>query len=1406
MFFFFMRRVPSGGRIPRASCDHWRASLLCWLVLALLPAARGDVLYLNTAERADPERFAESGFEFGEEIVLAGEGTHVVTNFLHEFFGYGSDFTANQVEMALRFYGNDGLNGMPGSLLYDSGFFHIPATGPAGSVISHAGLQVAVPRSFTWTVTFRGLSSSLVGLQSGGLDLYRFPTVGQTYDDYWERSGPAGAWVLRAPAPGQPAINFGCEVQGTFTGAPTITRPPQEQSGRLGQAATFEVVALGTAPLTYQWQREGTNLPGATAATLLLTNLAFTDAASYRVIVANGLGSVTSAPVRLRVELPLLYDNTSERATPERFAQSGHELGEEIILAGNGTSHVVTNFLYEFFGHGPDFTNGNVSIALRFYANDGPGGVPGTLLYDSGYYPIPATGPSGSVISYAGLSVSVPRSFTWAVQFQGLTSGAGGLQAAGLDLYRIPSIGQTYDDYWERSAPGGTWELRAPAPGQPAINFGCQVAGLYEGAPVFTVMPEDRQALVGRSATLSAYALGSAPLAYQWRKDGNPISGATNGHLTLVNLGLGDSGVYSVRASNPQGTALSPGATLTVLASDAEPPVAHCPAAIIVATPGGGCASNVTFTATVSDNLPEATIACVPASGSSFAKGTTTVVCTATDTSGNTNACSFTVTVNDVEPPAIGPCPPNLAVGTTVVTYAVPGATDTCAPAPTVACVPPSGSSFPAGATVVMCTATDAAGNTNACTFTVTVTPVPPPGLPALVRLDFNENGGVYAANGGTLGGSLVRSVPIPAWTVNAPPGFGSALDYGTTPGNYGVDSVGVLTGLGNLLRFTITGWVNNRSSSTGSGGNRVVRWFTSGGHGVDLVYRSDGSLDLGINAFPNSSARSSSGRIPTSSSAAAGNWRFFAVTYDATLARDQVRYYFGSPTANATFDRAVSVTAGPVGPNVGILTIGAVNPPARLGSMDRMFRGLIDQVAIFDTVLSPADLVTVQRDRPVVNVVAIDAAAAEPGTDTGTFRLTRSGATAAPLTVSLLWNGTAVNGVDYQARPASAVIPAGSSFVDLTIVPTDDAFYDPETVTLSLVASSAYGIGIPSTATVVLSDNDVLIQPVPLVHLRLNENAGTATANAGSLGGVFNRTTPVPAWTPNTPPGVGGASAVDFGTTVGNYGIDSPGALAGLGNLPRFTITGWLNNRSASTGSGGNRIARNYVSGAHGIDLVYRNDGSLDLGVNAFPNSAARSSAGRIPASSTAAAGNWRFFAVTYDSTLPSGQVRYYFGSATADAALDVTRTYAAGAVGPNVGALSFGHVNLPARTGAQDRMFRGLLDEVAVFGAALTAPEIVARQRGTTPLPRLLPDNPGSLLQPVAGLAIEVDYGLARLRWPAQAGQLYQVEFRDGLEGRGWEILAPEHPAEGAMGTLEDKVAGWPGRFYRVLRLGLP
>ena len=103
----------------------------------------------------------------------------------------------------------------------------------------------------------------------------------------------------------------------------------------------------------------------------------------------------------------------------------------------------------------------------------------------------------------------------------------------------------------------------------------------------------------------------------------------------------------------------------------------------------------------------------------------------------------------------------------------------------------------------------------------------------------------------------------------------------------------------------------------------------------------------------------------------------------------------------------------------------------------------------------------------PVVSVVAFDAAASETGPDLGTFRFTRTGSPASPLTVTYVVTGTATNGTDYQAIPLTVTFLAGQATVDVFVIPMADGIAEGvETVIVTLTDGATYDLGAPATAT----------------------------------------------------------------------------------------------------------------------------------------------------------------------------------------------------------------------------------------------------------------------------------------------------------------------------------------------------
>lgn len=165
---------------------------------------------------------------------------------------------------------------------------------------------------------------------------------------------------------------------------------------------------------------------------------------------------------------------------------------------------------------------------------------------------------------------------------------------------------------------------------------------------------------------------------------------------------------------------------------DAEDPVVLCPTDITVDVDPGVCGADVTYALpTVTDNCPAPSAPALDsglASGSTFPVGTTTNTYSSTDGAGNTSSCSFNVTVNDNEAPTIT-CPPDQTVDNdpgscdAVATYPPPTIGDNCpAPiGPTLVSGGASGDAFPVGTSTITYSVEDASGNTNNCTFSITV-------------------------------------------------------------------------------------------------------------------------------------------------------------------------------------------------------------------------------------------------------------------------------------------------------------------------------------------------------------------------------------------------------------------------------------------------------------------------------------------------------------------------------------------------------------------------------------------------------------------------------------------------------------------------------------------------------------
>jgi hypothetical protein len=207
------------------------ASITAVAALGFLTAnAQSQVLYQDTTTfLGDNLNFGEA--EVGNEISLDGtSATYLITSFIYQF-DFVSDSGSgvpNGNEMGdFRLYENNGpawkpghaspatIANAPGTLIYDSGPFQIGGfTSSSGARVEFSnpadfGAAVIVPRRFTWTMSYSGLTAN----ETAGLAIYSPATVGTNFGEAWINYG--SNWQLLAPTPGNPALVFGAIASGT---------------------------------------------------------------------------------------------------------------------------------------------------------------------------------------------------------------------------------------------------------------------------------------------------------------------------------------------------------------------------------------------------------------------------------------------------------------------------------------------------------------------------------------------------------------------------------------------------------------------------------------------------------------------------------------------------------------------------------------------------------------------------------------------------------------------------------------------------------------------------------------------------------------------------------------------------------------------------------------------------------------------------------------------------------------------------------------------------------------------------------------------------------------------------------------------------------------------------------------
>ena len=405
---------------------------------------------------------------------------------------------------------------------------------------------------------------------------------------------------------------------------PAIFTPPQSQTVTIGATVPFTVLASGTPPLTYQWQFDGTNLPGPQSSSLILSNVTANQAGTYAVILNNAWGSITSAPAILGIRAARsntfrffagtgsaglnpfsLVELQTDPVKEVLIGPANYNLGLDIdsngVLYGASTDLRIINPTNGFtILIGPISSASEASIMMNSIAF-----APDGTLYGVSSSPTSdQTTPLYTINVKTAFATQLGTfpDYVWGIDF----APDGTMYGAHYDLFTlnpktaqiIAKIGTLRQgvafEYGAADidfAPDGfiyaiDWLANGLYQIDPS-NASTELIGTYTPQlwgiasqlnsisqpvpPIITAQPLGQFVAASGNVTFAVVATGTPPLTYQWQFNSTNLPGALNASLTLTNVTTSQAGNYSVFVSNAWGAITSAVVELQVNATNSNP-------------------------------------------------------------------------------------------------------------------------------------------------------------------------------------------------------------------------------------------------------------------------------------------------------------------------------------------------------------------------------------------------------------------------------------------------------------------------------------------------------------------------------------------------------------------------------------------------------------------------------------------------------------------------------------------------------------------------------------------------------------------------------------------------------------------------------------------------------------------
>src|SRR6202041_1524863 len=368
---------------------------------------------------------------------------------------------------------------------------------------------------------------------------------------------------------------FACSGStGTSTGdklppggtAPAITQQPASLTVTAGEAATFSVMATGTAPLSYQWFMNGAASGTDSNSFSIAKTTSGQTGAHIDVTVTNAAGAVTSAMVTLTV--------TAAATAPTITEQPA----SETVTAGQAASFSVT-------------ATGTAPLSYQWFVNGTASGTNSstfsiaqtTTAQNGAHIDVKVSNATGSVTSTTVTLTVNATAIAPAITQQPANVTATAGQAAAFSVTATGTAPLTYQWVVNGTASGtnsNTFSIAQTTTGQSGAQIHVKVTNTAGSAtsntvtltvnapaptaPTIATQPTNATVTAGQSATFSVTATGTAPLTYQWSLNG-AAAGTNSNTFTISQTTLAQTGAQIfVTVTNTAGHATSQTVTLTV--------------------------------------------------------------------------------------------------------------------------------------------------------------------------------------------------------------------------------------------------------------------------------------------------------------------------------------------------------------------------------------------------------------------------------------------------------------------------------------------------------------------------------------------------------------------------------------------------------------------------------------------------------------------------------------------------------------------------------------------------------------------------------------------------------------------------------------------------------------------------